>query len=79
MKNLSPTNNRVSYWVDVLKGGKADAKRPSDFKPKELQQGIKEEKEHTTNKHIQTEIAMDHLQENPNYYSEMKALEKSKR
>jgi hypothetical protein len=38
---------------------------------KQLEQGIKVEMEHTTDKNIAKEIAMDHLWENPMYYSKL--------
>lgn len=42
---------------------------------KELNKGIKVEMEHTNDKKIATEIAMDHLFEDPNYYSKLKKVE----
>lgn len=41
----------------------------------QLDKGIKVEMEHTKNKDKAQEIAMDHLSENPNYYSELKKVE----
>ena len=38
----------------------------------ELKLGIKEEMEHTTDKDVAKEIALDHLAENPKYYSKLK-------
>jgi hypothetical protein len=40
-----------------------------------LEQGIKTEMEHTTDKAIAREIAMDHIYEDPNYYSKLKQIE----
>jgi hypothetical protein len=59
-----------------LMGGKADKKKPSDFNPKSIAQGMKVEREHTTNKATQKEIAMDHLTEDPKYYDKLKKMEK---
>ena len=42
---------------------------------KELEMGIKIELEHTDNEDIAKEIAMDHLWENPSYYSKLKKSE----
>lgn len=56
-------------WKDQLKGGLADNNKPEDFDQKELAMGIKVEMEHTNDKKIATEIAMDHLKENPKYYT----------
>ena len=57
---------------DFLPGGKGDKAEPSDFDPKELAMGIKHEMEHTKDRRIAREIAMDHLSENPRYYSKLK-------
>ena len=40
-----------------------------------LEQGIKTEMEHTTDKDVAREIAMDHIYEDPNYYSKLKKIE----
>jgi hypothetical protein len=42
---------------------------------KELEMGIKIEMEHTDDKDVAKEIAMDHLWENPSYYSKLKKIE----
>ncbi len=42
---------------------------------KELEKGIKIEMEHTDSKEMAKEIAMDHLWENPSYYSKLKKME----
>jgi hypothetical protein len=67
------------HWIDRLKGGKADKCNPDDFDPRELNKGRKHEKEHTKNKHIATEIAMDHLVEDSHYYDKLDRMEKSKK
>lgn len=41
----------------------------------QLEKGIKVEMEHTKNKDKAREIAMDHLSEDPNYYTELKKIE----
>jgi len=43
--------------------------------PKELEMGIKVEMEHTSNKLISKKISMDHLTENPKYYTYLKEME----
>ena len=58
---------------DRLPGGRADHKSPKDFDQKELRMGIGHELEHTNDKQKALEIAMDHLSEDPHYYSDMKA------
>jgi hypothetical protein len=44
---------------------------------KQLEMGIKVEKEHTKNEKIAREIALDHLGEVPNYYSKLKKVEEA--
>jgi hypothetical protein len=70
---------------EVLKGGLADNKTINDLAKKhkvdintltkELRTGIKTEMEHTTNKQKAKEIAMDHLAEDPKYYSKLTKME----
>jgi hypothetical protein len=55
---------------DILPGGKADSKEPKDFNQDELLLGLIEEySEHTDNPAAAAEIAMDHLTDEPHYYS----------
>lgn len=60
-------------WKDKMNGGYADKRSPKDFDKKQLAIGIKVEMEHTKDKHTATEIAMDHLEEDPKYYKKLKA------
>lgn len=60
---------------DKIPGGLADKKSPSDFDPKKLAQGVRVELEHTSDPKIATEIAMDHLTEDPDYYDKLKKIE----
>lgn len=62
---------------DILPGGRADKSKPSDFDKKEIERGSKHEREHTDNKQITKEIAMDHLKEDPKYYDKLEKMEKS--
>lgn len=43
---------------------------------KELQKGIRVEMEHTKKKTVARQIAMDHLFEDPKYYSKLSQIEK---
>lgn len=56
---------------DKLPGGKADNSSDDSFDPEELKMGIKHEMEHTNDEEIATEIAKDHLSEDPRYYSKL--------
>lgn len=62
---------------DKIPGGKADKKSPEDFDKQALAQGTKIEMEHTDDKKLAQEIAMDHLTEDPKYYEKLKQVEKS--
>jgi len=69
-----------------LKGGKSDkmslediARKHSVFLgtiKKELEMGLKVEKEHTKDENTAREIAMDHLSEFPDYYTRLDKMEK---
>lgn len=57
---------------DRLPGGRGDALIAADVDPNELKMGIAHEMEHTRDKRIATEIALDHLAEDPKYYTHLK-------
>lgn len=67
--------NKKSTFLAVenenLKGGRADGEKKSQFNDIELAVGIAVEKEHVSDEKTAKEIAMDHLKENPTYYSDM--------
>lgn len=67
-------------WLDYgdnsglgMVGGKADrvGKRPSDFDREQLHIGEQVELEHTGDRHLAREIAMDHLTERSDYYEKL--------
>ena len=49
---------------------------PSNYDTKQLEMGISVEYEHTNDKEISREIAMDHLDEFPDYYTGLEEMEK---
>lgn len=57
---------------NILKGGKGDKLTVKDVNREELKMGIKHEMEHTNNSKIAAEIALDHLAEDPKYYTNLK-------
>ena len=57
--------------ITSLTGGVGDATAPSNVNTKELSIGVQVEMEHTNDEKIATEIAMDHLTEDPEYYSKL--------
>lgn len=61
---------RKAEWHDQMPGGAADNKKPTDFDLNALINGIREEFEHTESPSIATEIAMDHLTDDPHYYDD---------
>lgn len=54
---------------DKIQGGLADEKTPMEFDPEQLIKGLEVEMEHTDDPMVAIEIAMDHLVENPEYYT----------
>jgi hypothetical protein len=65
-------------WTDKLPGGLADKKKPEDFDPKAIIQGLSVEIEHTSDILIAMEIVMDHLTEDSNYYDKLAKMEGTK-
>lgn len=61
---------------DKIPGGLAAGKKPTDFPKDKLEAGTKVEMEHTSDRSIAQEIAMDHLTEDMNYYTKLKTIEK---
>jgi len=57
---------------DLIPGGKGDKLSVKNVNSKELQMGIKTELEHTGDSDKAREIALDHLAEDPKYYSKLK-------
>ena len=66
-KNVSETNK--------LSGGKGDKLNYTDVDAEQLKAGIAVEMEHTNDPTTAEEIALDHLSENPKYYTDLKSLE----
>lgn len=67
-------NDRYSPFHEQLPGGLASGMRPEDFDAEQLERGIEAEVEHTQDESIATEIAMDHLVEDPRYYEKPEAI-----
>jgi hypothetical protein len=62
-------------WKDKIPGGLADDKFPTDFDFDALDKGIKVELEHTKDRRMAMEIAMDHLSEDKSYYDKLEKME----
>ena len=56
---------------DNIPGGKGDDTIPTQVNQDELEVGIKVEREHTDSDEKAKEIALDHLTEDPSYYSKL--------
>ena len=61
---------------NILIGGKGDKLSPKDVDPFEYAKGLKVEKEHTTDKKVASEIALDHLAEDDKYYTHLEGIHK---
>lgn len=59
-----------------LKGGKGDLLSPEEVNPRELQKGIQHEMEHTNDPDVAEEIVLDHLAEDPLYYTHLDKMER---
>ena len=66
----------IKDFKDGLKGGAADGKPLTEYDLAELLTGIQFEREHTRDSFIALEIAMDHLERIPDYYSRLRRLER---
>lgn len=75
-KDKEGTLFKKAEWQDKLPGGLADSKSPFDFSSASLRQGARVEGEHTKNRTLAKEIAMDHLTEDPKYYTKLRRMEK---
>jgi len=64
---------------NILIGGIGDKTKPEDVDPKQLKIGIEVEQEHTNDPNAAREIALDHLTEDPEYYTKLRRIEKKDR
>jgi len=54
---------------EVLQGGKGDGTSPLEFDPDQILKGLEVEMEHTDDPLVSIEIVLDHLTEDPEYYT----------
>lgn len=54
---------------EILKGGKGDGKLATEFDPEQIKKGLTVEMEHTDDPMVAIEIVLDHLSEDPEYYT----------
>lgn len=86
IKILNREMKVVKSDIKEIKGGKADEMTPKDIAKKfgvklkdvkkQIEKGKKVEAEHTDDEGKETEIAMDHLSEYPDYYDRLEKMEK---
>jgi len=60
---------------ESIPGGEAQGKPDSSYPPAQLRRGIEVEKEHTPDPAMAKEIAKDHLEEHPEYYTALGKME----
>jgi hypothetical protein len=80
--------SKILWEGDAISGGLSQGMELSDIAKRhnvslkdiesELKNGIEVEKEHTTDENIAKEIAMDHLFEDPKYYTKLASIENPK-
>jgi hypothetical protein len=58
-----------------MKGGYADGKAVTSYDLGQLIEGIKWEREHTNDSLLALEMAMDHLERIPDYYTHLTRME----
>ncbi len=67
----------VNVVEEVMPGGAADNVPNTEFNSDALAKGIKHEMEHTTDEQVASEIAKDHLKEDPQYYDKLEQMKLS--
>jgi Protein of unknown function (DUF5661) len=70
-----------SYQIDIVEfkdqvpGGMADGKPITNYDIAQLLEGIKTERDHTRDNLLALELAMDHLEHIPDYYTHLTRME----
>lgn len=81
-ENKSDLRNKVEAYLqrkaaaELIPGGLAAGEPDTKYPKKQLEMGVEIEKEHSPVQAKAKEIAKDHLEEHPQYYSALKAMEK---
>lgn len=66
----------IRNFRESLPGGRADGQKITKYDLRQLLMGIDVELEHTKDRMRALEIAMDHLEEIPDYYTRLEKMEK---
>jgi len=69
----------IRRYTEHLKGGKADGQDLTRYELAQLLKGITIEMEHTGDRMVALEITTDHLEEIPDYYDHLEAMESEAR
>jgi hypothetical protein len=79
-KGKSLKDIAIMHVKSSIKGkpNEKEIEKMHDYLKLELKKGIKTELEHTTDKKIAREIAMDHIYEDPKYYTKLSKIEEMK-
>lgn len=64
-------------YSDLIPGGLGQGKRPQDFDPEQIKMGLGVEMEHSDDPMYAIEIVLDHLTEDPEYYTQKETPEAS--
>jgi len=75
-QNYDKLKKEKKASFDWLEGGRADHAKDEEFSEEALAEGAAHEREHTKTPSIASEIAKDHLKEDPDYYKKLKKMEK---
>lgn len=66
----------IKNFKDQLPGGHADAKPITNYDLKQLLSGINFERDHTKDNMLALELAMDHLERMPDYYTRLAIMDR---
>jgi len=61
----------LDHYINELEGGKGENTKPEDVNADQLEVGQEVEYEHTDDDDIALDIALDHLSEDPEYYTKL--------
>jgi len=65
----------IAGFKDKIPGGMADGKPITKYELAQLLEGIKSERDHTKDNLLALEMAMDHLEHMPDYYTHLTRME----
>jgi hypothetical protein len=66
----------TAHRPDPIPGGVGAYLEPEDVSSKQLEMGLEEEKEHSPDYDIRQDISLDHLKQDPSYYTKLRNMEK---